>query len=213
MGEPTLSALTVLTKLEHLRLPSCTAGVLSSLEDYAAVIASQHLTYLDIMRFAGPAQAYNIFPADRRLPSLQSLKLDVLWLEDAEVTYRVIICCPGLQKLEVFSGGEHDIADVASGRWAASLKSLTGLSHLTSLHMLTIDVTMSREVYKAIASLTGLRELCLEALVASELWAAVQLTACQQLTHLQFGVSVADSEGDLSVYATNKVRRVLWCEQ
>jgi hypothetical protein len=209
MGQPTLSVLSTLTQLEHLQLPECDDGVLVSPADYAAATASQHLTFLDIRSFAGPDQAIDIFPEDRHLPKLQSLRVDILWLEEIETMANVVTCCPGLHQLDIMATGGHDIAAVEPGSWASSIEGLCWFTNLTSLSMLTVDVSMSKEVYKAIASLTNLRELCLEALVAEELWPAVQLTALRQLTRLQLDVNDSHVEGDLSVTATNKVCSML----
>jgi hypothetical protein len=72
--------------------------------------------------------------------------------------------------------------------------------------MLTLDVAMSTGVYKALAELTGLQELYLDALKPNQLGPAVQLAACRQLTKLSMlVVSLEQGGGTFCVYATNKV--------
>jgi hypothetical protein len=205
-GGPTLSVLTALTHLEHLELPMDVQNILMSPADYAALTASPQLTHLDLSGCFGPEHVADAFPQNLRMSKLASLTVFIDWLEETDTIQRIVDSCPGLEQLRIEGHGGHDIEAVWPEKWAASLACLMDLSSLTRLHMSALGVRMSTGVFSALALLTGLRELHIDAMNANDLGSAVQLTLCKQLTRLEIGVlAMEQDEGEFCERTANKV--------
>jgi hypothetical protein len=200
--------LTALTNLEHLQLPSDSDGVMLMPADYAAITASPQLTHLDLSYITFDLeQANNMFPDDRRLPKLVSLRLTIGWLLHLETIQRVVDCCHALEALRIESNGGGDVEAVQPEGWAARFGCLAGLSGLTRLSMTAMDLPLTTKVFRAIGALTRLQELGLDFMDVNHLGAAVQLTSCRQLTNLYFNVMTMTQQDDtlFGIDATNKV--------
>jgi hypothetical protein len=174
--------------------------------DYEALTASPQLTHLGLADAVTLQHAVDVFPDGLGLPKLASLLVYIDWLQDVDTVQRVVDCCPGLEKLRVESRGGQQVAGMHPTDWADRLGCLTGLSALTLLSMVTMDVRMTTEVYRSIAALTGLRDVYLDSMDPTYLGPAVQLTSCRQLTKLEIcGTSSAQEDAEFGVIATNKV--------
>lgn len=206
IGEPTLSVLTTLSELEHLEVPPHSNSAMLLPADYAALTASPQLTHLGLANAVTLQHAVDVFPDGLRLPKLASLSVCIDWLQDADTVQRVVDCCPGLEELQIESHGGGEIAGVHPMDWAARLGCLAGLSALTRLSMMVLDFPMTTEVYRAIGTLTGLRELSWDCMEPTYLGPAVQLTSCRQLTKLEICVMTsAQEDNEFGIITTNKV--------
>jgi hypothetical protein len=179
--------------------------------DFAALTSSQQLTHLDLRAELEPEQALYVFPDQLRLPKLQSLHLSIYWLMEPDIMAQVVACCPNLQALRVDSYGGGDVAEIQSFVWAASCCCLAALSELTSLQLCLIDVSVGADVGAALAALTDLRELSIEAFDSREVGVLLQLTACRQLTLLHIDTLNIDDPpaeaDDGGVLIANQVRK------
>jgi hypothetical protein len=201
--------LTTLRDLEHLEVPSDSDRAMLLPADYAALTASPQLTHLGMSDAVTLQHAVDVFPDGLRLPKLASLTIFIDWLQDPDTIQRVVDCCPGLAELRVESRGGQEVAGMHPTDWAARLGCLTGLSALTLLSMVTMDVRMTTEVYRSIAALTGLRDIYLDGMEPTHLGPAVQLTSCRQLTKLEICVMSSAQDDEFGAIATNKVRILL----
>jgi hypothetical protein len=146
------------------------------------------LTHIDLAYRAGRDHSVDLFQAQRQLSNLQFLSLGISWLAELESMERMVTCCPNLRHLKIDSYGAtedgEDVAGIDPSFWEEGFASLTGLTALTKLGLLSIDVSMQPEVFAALAALTGLRELSCTFLDATELGSMMQLTTLRQLTKL-----------------------------
>lgn len=200
-GGATLSVLTALTQLQQLHTPSIDAAVVTSPADVAAMTASQQLTYLGLSLGVGPDCAPDLFPEHSVLPNIRALSFEASWLQGADTMQRVVSACPGLQHLSFASCWGPDIDAGPASHWAAGLAALASLTDFTHLKIISVDISMTEEVFLAIARLLHLRELVLAGLCATVLGPAVQLAACRQLTRLQINAT-----DNVTISATNQVR-------
>jgi len=176
--------------LQHLGLCDCS---LSSEEDGPAAMSPWEL----------------LFPCPGRLPHLTALVLQngSTELQQADIE-RLVVCCSGLQELELESDGAQPIS--------IGMSALLPLHHLTKLHLSTV----TDEQCSSLVQLTGLREL--RAFYPSHLSAMGlrHLASLEQLTSLGFVCGSSNEEvnsvmqalSDTSEYCkyglVNKVRAI-----
>jgi hypothetical protein len=186
-------------------------------EDFAAITSSSQLTRLELAYRVGHSHSADLFQAQRQLPNLQFLSLGISWLAELESMHRMVTCCPNLRQLIINSYGAtedgDDVAGIDPSFWEEGFACLTGLSALTKLGLLSIDVSMQPEVFAAIATLTALSELSCDYLDATELGSMMQLTTLRQLTQLtvdaiQCGHPLGDDHDQrIAIRCHNQVRR------
>lgn len=216
---PRLLVLTGLTRLQHLELLCFDSNNPPAVqpEDFAAITSSPQLTHLHIGHGSVDPDDQQGFAlchtdnggGDQVLPGMRALHLPAAWLLCPKDMDRTARCCPNLEQLSLASSGFAAVS--SDSNYADSFRHFSEVSSLTRLDISAEDLELTVRVWDAIASLTTLQHLFVDAIVADDVGGVMQLTSCRQLTELtmralQMGHPDPAHDGYMIIKAMNEVR-------